>query len=165
MSTQYGEPQNPEPAETANPTAVEYKSGEQPKKPRTLRERLDDGEAFITNFEGDQAATWKFTAAVCGGDVSRVADNPGAEINLRYYYVHRIEMVNSKTGEINDCVRIAMVDQDGKVFTAVSDGVLNGLEIIRGIFGDGPWTGNVCCTVKQVQTGNRNRTYNLVPIV
>jgi hypothetical protein len=74
-----------------------------------------------------------------------------------------VELQNQKTGEITTATRVVLVDSGGEVHTAVSDGIVNGLDIIRKIYGEGPYDGQVVAKVVQVNTRGGNRTYNLVP--
>jgi hypothetical protein len=159
-----------------SPTGVEYSNAEtatpetasQMAPPnaefKTIAALLDAGPAYVTNFTGTPRDTWAFLAKVQGGDSKKMGENLGDSIDVRYWFAHYVEMEHSKTGELIKCIRVAVVDGGGQVHTAVSEGIVYGLDQIRQVFGDGPYNGDIVCKVKQVATRSGNRTYNLVPV-
>jgi hypothetical protein len=129
----------------------------------TLRSRLANGEGPLHNFVGNTQELWAFTARMTGGDARKGGESLGEIITLKSYYCHNIEMENQKTGEIITVPRTALMDQNGTVFTFVSGGIVDALDTVRSIFGDGPYGNDVRFKVRQVRTRSGGNTYTIDP--
>ena len=76
-----------------------------------------------------------------------------------------VELVNDKTGELEDSVRTILIDKDGKSYDATSSGIYNSVLTILSVFGslhfeqDEPLT----VVVKQIKT-KRGSTLTLAVI-
>jgi hypothetical protein len=131
---------------------------------KTIRFRLQNGEGPFHNFVGDTQELWRFIAKMTGGDSIKGADCLGSIIELKHYYVHNIEMENRNTGELITVPRTALMDSEGKVYTFVSNGIVDAIDTIRSIFGDGPYASNVKFKVISVRTRIGSTTYSIVPV-
>lgn len=129
----------------------------------TLRSMLADGKAYVTNFKGDPQKTFEFLAKVQGGNSHKMTDESGSSIDVRYWFAHKVELESKATGELTEVIRVALVDGVGEAWTAVSDGIVNGIDMLRQVFGDGPYTGQVVIKVQKVRTNSGMTTYNIVP--
>lgn len=129
----------------------------------TLRSMLANGPAYVTNFKGNPQQTFEFLAKVQGGNSHKMTDESGASIDVRYWFAHKVELESKATGELTEVVRVALVDGGGEAWTAVSDGIVNGVDMLRQVFGDGPYTGQVVIKVQKVRTNSGMTTYNIVP--
>lgn len=74
---------------------------------------------------------------------------------------HPVEITNSVTGEVSDCVRTVLVAPDGRTLSFVSAGVLRSLRILVMLYGRGPWKPALSLEVKQIQLKDSKRTYSL----
>lgn len=134
-------------------------------KPRTLRQRLVDGETPIHNFQGDGLEKWQFLARMTGSDTLKSNDAIGKMVDPTLWYVHLIEMEDKKTGELTMQPRVAIMARGGQVYSFVSWGIVDALDTLREVFGDGPYDERVKFTVEQVNTRGGNRTFAFKPII
>lgn len=98
---------------------------------------------------------------------SKVSDCIGEIINLRHVFAHpvRINMGKDDLGNpvYLDAIRTVLLDEDGYTYECVSEGMVAGLGTIIQLFGDpASWDGPIPVVVKQVNTTNGFRTFNLV---
>jgi hypothetical protein len=134
-------------------------------KPRTLRQRLVDGETPIHNFQGEGLEKWQFLARMTGSDTLKSNDAIGKMVDPTLWYVHLIEMEDKKTGELTMQPRVAIMARGGQVYSFVSWGIVDALDTLREVFGDGPYDERVKFTVEQVNTRGGNRTFAFKPII
>lgn len=134
------------------------------KPPTSLRARLDLGESPIHNFDGDRLNQFRLTALATGGQPLSGDDATGVLIDLRYWYAHRITLQGKTPGELVDCDRVAMIDKSQVVYAFVSSGVIDAIDMIRSIFGDGPYDDAVKFRIRAVLTRKGNRTYTIDPV-
>lgn len=153
-----------QPAETpTNVTAAGAAENMVPKQAKSIRSRLDDGSGPIHNFDGDKQAQWKLTALATGGSCKEGSAMDGEIIDLKYYYCHTVQMVSQKTGDIIDAMRCVLISKDGTAWRFVSGTVIDALDNLRSIFGDGPYTDPVKFTIEPLKSRTGNQIYNLVP--
>lgn len=67
--------------------------------------------------------------------VAGTEQKPGGTIMLANYVLQPIELVNEKTGMLEEAPRIMLVDADGTAYSCVSGGIFRSLENIAGILG------------------------------
>jgi len=152
------EQQATQPTNPAN--AAETAKEQKPFKP--IGKILDGDVTFVTNFEGTPQQRFEFLSKVMGAGAKSLTDSLQDAIDVRTWYAHRVELENKQTGEMNEVIRIAIVNDGGEAYTAVSDGLVNSLDMLRQVFGEGPYNGEVVVKVQQVKTSNGFKTYNLV---
>lgn len=58
---------------------------------------------------------------------------------MKWYYCHSVPLVNQRTGEVDDRVRIVLISPEGETVSCCSTGVLDSLDMIRRFEGDGPY--------------------------
>jgi hypothetical protein len=81
-----------------------------------------------------------------------VGDHLGETIALRHVIAQATQVEDANTGEMRDAVRTIIIDDDGKAFAAVSDGMLMALQNIFGIMGNpNTWAEPLPITVVEVK--------------
>jgi len=131
--------------------------------PKAFHE-LTPGMNAMHNFNVQGAESWRLMAAATGGGSQKIGDNLGKTINLRYWFVHKIELTNPKNGEITEATRVVLFDKDGTAYSSVSESILNGLETIIQAFGPGPYEDNVMFKVETARTRSGMNIYNIIPL-
>lgn len=81
---------------------------------------------------------------------------------LAYWLVKRVLRTDEATGEIKASARTTLVTADGVRFACESLGVLESLDLIRQIYGDGPYDPPIRVRVERSKTGQGRRYYYLV---
>lgn len=86
----------------------------------------------------------------------RLADHINETILLRDMIIEMVDLVSEKTGEVESCPRIIIIDDKNKSYAAVSVGVFSALKKIVAIFGEPKtWEKPIKIKVKQVTKGER----------
>ena len=116
---------------------------------------------FSTLPAAEKARTIKYMQ----GAVTPLQDMIGKKISVEHIVAHRVELVNDKTGEISEQVRIVLVSPKGEAWQAVSDGVKKSLRLIAQFEGVPPWPGGLTLEVSQIKTRRGFRTFVLSPSV
>lgn len=88
----------------------------------------------------------------------------GEIIDLAYYYCHIVPMVSQKTGDTIDAWRCVLIDKNGTAWRFVSTTVIDAIDNLRSIFGDGPYVEPVKFTLQRGTARSGNQVYSLVPI-
>ena len=65
----------------------------------------------------------------------KIDDCKGQTINVVDIVAHPIQLVADETGETIECLRIVLIDEEGKGYESVATGVMSSLEKIFGIVG------------------------------
>ena len=91
----------------------------------------------------------------------KLSDMINKVINLRAVYVELTDGVNSDTGEAWRAPRCVLLDDNGKTYTATSNGLFRALQKLLAIYGPGPWDKPLAVEVKQVDTSTGRRIYTL----
>lgn len=124
----------------------------------------DDKQPNFHNFKGDQKAIWRFTALVSGAAVRNYDDIKDQTVKAKWWFCHRVEIVNAKTGEINEPIRTVFVSADNIAVGFVSDFIAHELDTMRTVWGDGPWEPELEFTVGEVRTRKGFRVYTIIPV-
>lgn len=86
---------------------------------------------------------------------TRLGDCINQVIRVKDVFMEKVEMVNKETGELSECPRIVLVDENGKSYQAVSFGVFNALKRIFQVFGNPTWEEPISLKVIQVTKGEK----------
>ena len=95
------------------------------------------------------------------GDGENLSDHIGKVINVENYVAHPVSLVDPKTGEVTEALRIVLVTTEGECYASVSTGVLSSLQKICGIMGAAPWTGGNPMKATKVKTRSGYETITL----
>lgn len=95
----------------------------------------------------------------------RMDDILNIPFDLKDVIIHPVQIVDNKTGEVEDVLRTVLIDKDGSSYEGVTMGILTSLKRIFDIFGR-PETWEEPLTVKLVKrdtkNGNKMTTIELV---
>lgn len=81
-----------------------------------------------------------------------VGDHLGEVIKLRHVIAQATQVEDANTKEMRDAVRTVIIDDEGKAYAAVSDGMLMALQNIFGIMGNpSTWAEPLPITVVEVK--------------
>jgi hypothetical protein len=87
----------------------------------------------------------------------------GKSFYLRNAFGHIVEMVNDQTGEVVPAARVVLETRTGKTLGFVSTGIVQSLNDVLRVFGDGPWDPSPLLTVIQEKTRKGRKTLLLAP--
>lgn len=89
----------------------------------------------------------------------RIKEQVNMELKIKDVFVEVVQCVNEQTGEVKDCPRTVLIDDEDKGYTAVSVGVLSSLQKIFLIFGQpSAWETPLIIVPKVISKGNRQIT-------
>lgn len=114
-----------------------------------------------STFEGEtQADKLKVLAALTNAEP--IADNLNKKFNLANFVVQATSITDTETGELEDVVRTVLVDDKGKAYAGVSNGLVKALENLVGILGHpSKWDAPIPVEVTEVRGRNGHRFYTL----
>jgi len=131
---------------------------------QSIRSQLESGISPIHNFDGDKRNQWRLSTIAVGADAKEGSKMDGEIIDLRYYYCHVVRMVSQKTGDEMDAYRTVLFSKDGTAWRFVSTTVIDALDNIRAMFGNGPYDETLKFTINKADSRKGNKIYNLVPV-
>ena len=131
---------------------------------QTIAARLDRGEPFVHNFDGDKREQYKKVAIACGSAPMKSTESTGRVVDLQYYFAHRVLMTDPKTGEEFDQLRIVIFDKNGDTYSFASAGIADSLNLIIGVFGNGPWSEPMEHKITSSRTNSGRNMLSLVPV-
>ena len=92
----------------------------------------------------------------------RVGDCVNMTINAKDLFCEMVDLTSEKTGEIESCPRIVIIDDKGVGYVAVSFGIFNALKKVIAIYGAPTWDKPIPLEVKQITKGDRKiLTFNV----
>nr|DAP12939.1 MAG TPA: Single stranded DNA binding protein [Caudoviricetes sp.] len=129
-------------------------------------ERMDDNINFIvdltsrtTQYSSMVADTPEQKAALFNAMNNpdyRLGDCINQTIKVKDVFVEVVNCTNEKTGEVQLCPRIVLIDDTNKGYQCVSIGIFSALKKLFGVYGEPfTWTTPVPVTVKQITKGER----------
>jgi len=126
---------------------------------------LSAAEAGVfSTFKGEDFATRvKVFAAVT--DAEPLSDHIGEVINLANVVAQNVEVHDDNTDSMVKAARVILVDDEGKAYAAISDGLYRSLQNIFAIVGyPESWDGGVFpIVVKEVKSRKGFRFFTVVP--
>lgn len=143
----------------AQPAAETVDTAAEPAK--TIAAKLDRGDANVHNFDGDSREKYRRIAIACGSNTVKSDDSIGKEIDLKYYFAHRVEMIDQKTGEAFDQTRIVLFDKNDVAYSFVSGGIVDSINLLISAFGQGPWIEPMAHKVIESRTNSGRKMLSL----
>ena len=131
---------------------------------RTIAARLEHGETMVHNFTGEQREIYKKVAIACGSGTIKSEQSIGEEIDLLNYFAHKVEMIDQKTGEAFDQIRVVLFDKNGKAYSFASTGIADSVNLLISVFGNGPWTEPMPHRVVESRTNSGRKMLSLSPV-
>ena len=104
--------------------------------------------------DGDMASKAKIFNAINSPE-EKIAEHINKPIMLKDIVAHPIRLIDEKTGEVLDAMRMVLVDENGTGYEAVSSGIVNAVSRILQIFGQ-PETWETPIKIVPIQKKTRN---------
>lgn len=95
------------------------------------------------------------------GETERVSDAVNQVVEVEHVVIHRVELLDEKTGAIDEADRIVLLGANGESWAAVSSGVRRSLQVLGALYGLPPWTPALKLRVNQINTRNGRRYLTL----
>lgn len=112
-----------------------------PKKEISLHEELTQSSgAMFSSIPDDGTRKSKATLynAISNPDHS-LSDCIGQVIDVVHVVAHEVELESEQTGELENHVRVVLIDKDNKSYATVSSGVMGSLKRIFAVVGQAPY--------------------------
>lgn len=81
------------------------------------------GSLSLDNFDGNEEQKWMLESVAVDGETIKSNKIVNGVIPVKYFYLHKVEIVDEKTGEVNQCTRTVLIDPDGVAYSFVSGGI------------------------------------------
>lgn len=85
----------------------------------------------------------------------RLGDFINTTINVKDVYVEVVNCTNQETGDISQCPRVVLIDENGEGYQCVSLGIFSALKKLFQIYGTPTWSKPIPLLVKQITKGER----------
>ena len=115
----------------------------------------------LYNFEGSDLEKWKLSSLAEGASCQDGADWIDKPINLRWWYLHEVEIYNEEQDATAIVLRVVLFDEDSTPIGFASDGVAKGVLKLAQIFGRKKIDPPVPVVVKELKTRKGRRYYVL----
>lgn len=96
------------------------------------------GRKSFDNFPGEALERMELEMQAQSSEIGSLRDNRDRTIAIKYWYVHPVEMIDTKTGNVEEGCRSVVITPSGEAFSAVSMGVAKSLCMLFKYFGSGP---------------------------
>lgn len=72
-------------------------------------------------------------------EAERLSDHLNQVIKTQNLIVQAVDITDRQTGEVIPATRVILIDDKGKSYACVSEGIKSSLNLLMGIFGNPPW--------------------------
>lgn len=96
-------------------------------------------------------------------DATPVREMAGRIIEAEHIIAHRIEMIDTETGELIEADRIVLMTPAGDMFGCVSSGIRRSIQLLMATYGMPPWSPAIPLAMVEKQTRKGRRMYQLLP--
>jgi len=83
-------------------------------------------------------------------------------VEIAYWLVKQVVRTDEQTGEVKISARTTLIGPDGVSFGCESSGVIESLDLIRQVYGDGPYDPPIRCKLASSKTRHGGRYYYLI---
>lgn len=87
----------------------------------------------------------------------KLADCINQKLFIKDVYMEVVNITDEETGEVRECPRIVLIDNDGISYSSVSFGIYNSLKSLVGVFGEPTWEEPIPLIVRQKMTGKNRK--------
>lgn len=87
----------------------------------------------------------------------KLSDCINQKLMIKDVYMEVVNIADDETGEVRECPRIVLIDQDGVSYSSVSFGIYNSLKSLVGVFGEPTWEDPIPVIVRQKMTGKNRK--------
>lgn len=123
-----------------------------------------DSPPSVHNFPGTPQEQWRMRALACGAACKGFDDMPEGGIELKWWYVHRVEMVAQQTGEVIEPFRVVLMTPEQHCYGFVSEFMVRELDGIREMFGEGPYDPPLKIRVVKAKSRKGFNFYSIEPV-
>lgn len=94
----------------------------------------------------------------------KVGDHVNQELDLVNFYISKVHLTDSETGEFSSAVRTVLIGRDGEIWGCTSSGIINALKGLCTVFGmPDEWENSIIIRVKSLSRGKgRMLTFEIV---
>lgn len=118
----------------------------------------------VHNFKGTKQEIWR-KLALCQGSTCRGHDaQPKEGIDVQNFFCHRIELVNERTGEIANPIRVCLVTPANEVYAFTSDYLASDIDAMIATFGTDEWSPPIKLRVNQTKTRKGFSVFTIDPM-
>lgn len=120
--------------------------------------------ARVQNFGGEHPkfAEWLFLAEESGSkEPEQFYDVP---FLLVAWVAKKVELTDPDTSEPFSAVRLTLIDTMGETLSFCSVGAVSSLDLIRAVYGDGPWPEGLPIVCRREKTRNGYQIWRLKPV-
>lgn len=118
----------------------------------------------VHNFPGTPQEQWRMRALACGATCRGFDDLPEQGIDLKWWFVHRVEMVAQNSGEVIEPFRVVLITPDMSAYGFVSEFMVRELDGIRECFGDGPYDPPIKVKIVKAKSRKGFQFYSIAPV-
>lgn len=98
------------------------------------------------------------------GENASLGDMIGEEIEISHLVVHNVEVLDEDTGELLERDRIVIVQPDGTMLSAVSQGIRKSVQLLCALYRLPPYDPPLRVKIVQTNTKRGRRLYQLLPV-
>lgn len=95
------------------------------------------------------------------GELPKLGDSIGTVLRIKDVAFQSLALVNEQSGEVEPAVRTVVFCDDGKAYSAVSDGIHKSMSLVFGLWGKPPWNPAKPFVVRQLSLKGGHRYYYL----
>lgn len=96
---------------------------------------------------------------------AKIADMINKRIKVLHVYVEIIQVMSEQSGEMVNAPRVILIDEQGKGYQAVSNGIYNAVKRMFALFGDpSDWDSAHTVEVQHVSLKDGQHTFNLLMV-
>jgi Phage Single-stranded DNA-binding protein len=131
-------------------------------KIKTYFGNQENADGYASNMQMAGLEGLQMLTKLHGKAELEVDDLQGKPFLMKWFYAHKVELRSDKGGEVVDAIRVVLVDPDRRTLGFVSDGVVDSLDLIRSILGDGPYDPPIPVRVVRQKTRGGNSVLRLI---
>lgn len=113
----------------------------------------------LTSLDRDNPEDMKLFMAALGESDYNGIDGVNTRFKVRHFILRDAMRTNLQTKEMEPCLRLTVIDEDGKTFSTTSSVCIESFMLIASIRGYPPWTPAREMEIYPVKTRNNMRTY------
>lgn len=126
------------------------------------QELSEDTQSVFCSVQGGTRADRAKVYNAMNNPAHRVGDFINQKILVKDVLCEVIELVDEDTGELKQCPRVVLIDENGESYQAVSTGIFNAVKKAIAVFGAPTWDEPLSIVIKQIAFGkNQMLTFDV----
>ena len=118
----------------------------------------------VHNFDGTPRQQWELSSLAVGGEGDALSDNVDEIIEVKYAYIHGVQVAGQAKGEVVDALRVVLITPDLQTYHCVSGIVAADVQRMWAAFGRKPFVPAVKVKVAKRKTGSGRTIFTLIPV-